>query len=73
MASSLLNPSSIAMVICLLVGYVDKLFTELWKIVEKPSSVKTMRVTSPPLCSEFEQPDKKNAIEKHKSRFSHSQ
>ncbi len=50
--------------ICLVIGYVDELLTELWKIVEKPGSVK-MRVTSPPpLCSAFE-----HAIDEQEAGF----
>ncbi len=55
----------------IIIDYVDELLTKLWEIVENPSSVKTVRVTSPPLlCSAYEQPEKRKAIDEHKSRFS---
>ena len=55
----------------IIIGYVDELLTKLWEIVENPGSVKTVQVTSPPpLCSNYEQPEKSKAINEHKSRFS---
>lgn len=58
----------------LLLGYVNELLTELWKVMEISGSARTVRVTSPPpLCSDFEKPDKKQAIIEHRSRFSQSE
>ena len=53
-------------------GYVDDLFTQLWKVVGKwKSSGTAPKVTSPPpLCSKYERPDKHDAIQEHQSRFS---
>lgn len=57
--------------ISITVGYVEELFTMLWEVMQKNRSVKVKRVTAPPpLCSSLEKPNKKEAIAKHKSRFS---
>ena len=52
-------------------GYVDELFTHLWKVVGKWKRINTtpQAPSPPPLCSNYEKPDKQEAIIKHQSRF----
>ena len=51
-------------------GYVDELFTQLWKVLEKGSERIPRTTSPPPLCSSFEKPVKEEAIIQHKTRFS---
>ena len=54
-----------------MIGYVEELFTELWKVLQDGSNVKVKRIsTPPPLCTSLEKPDKDEAVTQHKSRFS---
>ena len=51
-------------------GYVEKLLTELWKVVENESYIAQLREKSPPpLSTTFEQPLKEEAIMKHQTRL----
>ena len=53
--------------------YVDKLLDEVVKLVNIDSNQELMvDDLPPPLCSAYSQPDKMEAISKHRSRFSSS-
>lgn len=47
------------------------MWKKLWEIIEDGKKAKVKEIVAPPpLCSNFEKPDKKAAIAKHRSRFS---
>ncbi|KAL3854303.1 hypothetical protein ACJMK2_013577 [Sinanodonta woodiana] len=47
--------------------YVEELIAALEEMVKEPEPVD--REIPPPLCSQFQRPDKLNAVQAHKSRF----
>lgn len=56
-----------------IIGFIDQLLTEVFTLHSKDTPAESTIYTQsipPPLSSQFERPDKQEAIENHCSRFS---